>query len=53
MYISWTDTNIAPMRQLAGAKRVPLISPSKSADVSYKATVLYDIVVIIVATMRS
>ena len=35
VYISWSNTDIAPMRQLVGAKRVSLLSPSKSADVSY------------------
>ena len=34
-YISWTDIAIAPIRQLVGAKRISLLSPSKSADVSY------------------
>ena len=35
VYISWSNTDIAPMRQLIGAKRVSLLSPSKAADVSY------------------
>ena len=36
VYISWTNTDTAPIRQLVGAKRIPLISPSKSVDVSIK-----------------
>ena len=35
VYVSWINIDIAPMRQLVGVKRVSLISPSKSADVSY------------------
>ena len=35
VYISWTNTDIAPMRQLVGVKRVSLLSPLNSADVSY------------------
>ena len=34
LYISWTNTDIAPIRQLVGVKRISLISSSKSADVS-------------------
>ena len=38
VYISWTNTDIAPMRQLVGIERLSLISPSKSEDVSYITT---------------
>ena len=38
VYMSWTKTDIAPMRQLVGVERVSLISPSKSADVSHCIT---------------
>ena len=40
MYISWTNTDIAPIRQLVGTKRLSLIAPSKSADVSSRRLLL-------------
>ena len=33
MYISWTNTDIAPIRQLVGVERISLLKPSKSAAV--------------------
>ena len=35
IYISWANTDIAPIRQLVGVERISLISPSNSTDVSY------------------
>ena len=37
VYISWTNTDVAPMRQLVGVKRIS-ISNSKSANVSTQCT---------------
>ena len=34
VYIPWTDTDIAPLRQLVGAKRIFQLSPSVSTNVS-------------------
>ena len=34
VYISWSDIDIAPIRQLVGAKRLSSLSPSQTAKVS-------------------
>ena len=34
VYISWPNTHNAPMRQLAGVKRQPMIAPAKVINVS-------------------
>ena len=34
VYISWTNIDIAPMRQLVGIKRLALLSPSTPTNVS-------------------
>ena len=33
VYISWSDIDIAPIRQLVGAKRLSSLSPSQTAKV--------------------
>ena len=33
VYISWSDIDIAPIRQLVGAKRLASLSPSQTAKV--------------------
>ena len=40
MYISWSNTSNAPIRQLVGVKRQPAIPPAKSANVSLQNLVL-------------
>ena len=47
VYISRTNTDIAPIRQLVGAKRISLLSPSKSTDVSNREKSSYCMVFLI------
>ena len=47
VYISWTNTDIAPIRQLVGAKRISLLSPLKSASVSYHENIYLTVLVLV------